>query len=862
MRIHPVHWNGSVRVSSILVPLIAVLTLAAGPVQARDYTDYQRYGRDLGTIVLDSAAVLLAAADSQLVVVSDSGWLSIYDPLAGGGSALQGSVRLVDLSQTPTQMVAADGVVWVGDGHDLVAVDCRVPSQPAIVSHLVVPDGFSRLGPLPGMLAMFSAAGDTVRFLDSRDPVAPRFLNQPVFTNIGMGDADGHHLYLYSDGFIQCYAVVQDTALSLVGTTPLSTSWSDENGSWSYSYHDLVADKGFVLIQYHHSWVIWGDDGLSWSGDLVAMGTLQDDGTVAIQDAVIAPAIVPLQAGGAWFTARFGNGVYVFDPADGTLDRTRCFLGFAQEDQFRHLVVGDGWYLVSRDGRSLLLRSGLPGELPVEDAYYAWDNHFPIHMQETGDKILGPVEKNLTALRADAHGSLAVYNFSVEGEGQYGGMGATWDFHLPGSRVPGYRIPGIIWDVMALTDSLLVGCNYDDLAIMNYDDDRGYYGVATIPDFPAHWLRRVGDVPLAVTLDGLVVRCDFSDPSRPSLVDTLDVGERVWDVAADSTALYLLGDAGRVWRLAVPPDGGLAFRDSFTLTPAPSHLVADGNLLAGYSGTTVFLYEVRDGSAPVLWETDLPLPCRDVALREHRLYAADGLGGLYAFDCSSPATPRPRGVLPLLPANQVEAVADGVYVLTPERIVRLPHDIGNAVPVMVTGLNATVENGAVHLTWSTSEPVGAGDLRLAGTAADRTWLVPVQGAGTRWEAVDDRVDGRQRVTYVLSLRRGDGTWRDVATASVDLPAVSDRLLSPSPNPFNGAVDVRFVLAHRGRVTVTVYDLAGRRVKRLLAAVLPAGEHRVLWRGVDDAGRAVAAGPYAVRMTSDRGAWSRRVMFVK
>ncbi len=83
-----------------------------------------------------------------------------------------------------------------------------------------------------------------------------------------------------------------------------------------------------------------------------------------------------------------------------------------------------------------------------------------------------------------------------------------------------------------------------------------------------------------------------------------------------------------------------------------------------------------------------------------------------------------------------------------------------------------------------------------------------------------------------------------------------------PNPANPATTVRLELTRAGRVRVDVLDARGRRVRRLLAEDLSAGSHDLLWRGNDDAGRAVASGVYRVRAVTPGGAASTTLTLVR
>jgi subtilisin family serine protease len=106
-------------------------------------------------------------------------------------------------------------------------------------------------------------------------------------------------------------------------------------------------------------------------------------------------------------------------------------------------------------------------------------------------------------------------------------------------------------------------------------------------------------------------------------------------------------------------------------------------------------------------------------------------------------------------------------------------------------------------------------------------------------------------------------YGDYATGVDDVPAVADARLAGYPNPFNPRTTLRFALPSAGRAVLEVHDLAGRRVRRLLAAELPAGEHEVAWDGTDDSGRAVASGQYVARLRAgETGPVTRKLTLVR
>ncbi len=84
------------------------------------------------------------------------------------------------------------------------------------------------------------------------------------------------------------------------------------------------------------------------------------------------------------------------------------------------------------------------------------------------------------------------------------------------------------------------------------------------------------------------------------------------------------------------------------------------------------------------------------------------------------------------------------------------------------------------------------------------------------------------------------------------PLGAVRLLPNLPNPFNPATEIIFELPDDfgGRVELSIIDLAGRRVRTLVAGPLRAGLHRVRWDGRDRRGVEVASGVYFARLRAE------------
>lgn len=68
-----------------------------------------------------------------------------------------------------------------------------------------------------------------------------------------------------------------------------------------------------------------------------------------------------------------------------------------------------------------------------------------------------------------------------------------------------------------------------------------------------------------------------------------------------------------------------------------------------------------------------------------------------------------------------------------------------------------------------------------------------------------------------------------------------------PNPFNPATTLSFELNVDSDVTLMIFDVHGRLVRSLTAGYYLAGEHRIMWHGVDNQGREVGSGVFFAQL---------------
>ena len=100
------------------------------------------------------------------------------------------------------------------------------------------------------------------------------------------------------------------------------------------------------------------------------------------------------------------------------------------------------------------------------------------------------------------------------------------------------------------------------------------------------------------------------------------------------------------------------------------------------------------------------------------------------------------------------------------------------------------------------------------------------------------------------------------TAVAPAGGVELALAKPFPNPSRGDVTFAVSLPAEGRVSLAVFDAAGRRVRRLFAGVAPAGVRTFTWNGGGESGQAVAGGLYFLRVEAAGRVLVRRIARVE
>ena len=189
-------------------------------------------------------------------------------------------------------------------------------------------------------------------------------------------------------------------------------------------------------------------------------------------------------------------------------------------------------------------------------------------------------------------------------------------------------------------------------------------------------------------------------------------------------------------------------------------------------------------------------------------------------------------------------------------------------PAAIQSFNAIV-NGTGEkaiLSWSVEadEPIRGFNVYRKNQGQSREirlnrggWLEP----GRRQFTDNSIVTGGQ-YEYAVGLVKNDGSEIISHTASVSVPVGSTELYQNSPNPFNPRTTIGFRLDKPARVTLDIFDAAGRRVTTLIDHVLPAGYNQINWDGSNATGGRVGSGVYIYRLKTDGRVFSRKMTLLE
>ncbi len=132
------------------------------------------------------------------------------------------------------------------------------------------------------------------------------------------------------------------------------------------------------------------------------------------------------------------------------------------------------------------------------------------------------------------------------------------------------------------------------------------------------------------------------------------------------------------------------------------------------------------------------------------------------------------------------------------------------------------------------------------TSIDYTWVSKTDYVVATVNSKDNETNPNYTTAAGFSRLFSRTTAVETPRAEKSIPA-DFALAQNYPNPFNPATEIAFQLARAGQVEIAIYNIAGAKVRTLIAGNMPAGKHSVKWDGQNERGQRLASGTYIYRL---------------
>ena len=116
-------------------------------------------------------------------------------------------------------------------------------------------------------------------------------------------------------------------------------------------------------------------------------------------------------------------------------------------------------------------------------------------------------------------------------------------------------------------------------------------------------------------------------------------------------------------------------------------------------------------------------------------------------------------------------------------------------------------------------------------------------------------------TLIDMQAEGNTTWKNLGLSMIRLSDIiipdTYALKSAYPNPFNPITTIEFGIPAESLVSLSIFDLQGRKIETLIDSNMKAGYHSIHWNAT-----AYSSGIYFVKMVSGKYINTQKLMLIK
>lgn len=189
--------------------------------------------------------------------------------------------------------------------------------------------------------------------------------------------------------------------------------------------------------------------------------------------------------------------------------------------------------------------------------------------------------------------------------------------------------------------------------------------------------------------------------------------------------------------------------------------------------------------------------------------------------------------------------------------------------------NADGSGNGPSTRWAAILPTSSGAVFYVATSTGLYSTSTLSGTSTMWaqegastigNVVVSMIVARQVDGFLVAATHANGIFTSNALTSVNgaLAAQPTQFtLEPNyPNPFNPTTRIRYSLAERGKVRLSIYNESGKQVAVLVDQEHAAGTYERNWDARNTDGTPVSSGVYFARLEQGRLAKTQKLVFIK
>jgi hypothetical protein len=196
--------------------------------------------------------------------------------------------------------------------------------------------------------------------------------------------------------------------------------------------------------------------------------------------------------------------------------------------------------------------------------------------------------------------------------------------------------------------------------------------------------------------------------------------------------------------------------------------------------------------------------------------------------------------------------------LAARRPVKWVIDVQTAVEMTSFAAVFNPDTRKVEVEWETSREVGNLGFDVYRSESENGEFVKVnqeflssQESGL-YHFEDDSVKVGRTYFYQVKDLNGEGGRKTYGPLFASIPVPKRFEMSRNyPNPFNPETVIRYSLPRSERVALSIFNLMGQEVARLVDQIQEPGYYTVSWNGRDQNGREASTGIYLYRLQGDK-----------